>query len=606
MGKKSKEKMARLSFKQIVLIVAPLALLALYICSSFSIIISKLITTSSTNFVENQGEKVEYEVRMAFEPPALALNSLVENIRTTSPSQSEILGIVKSMGVQYPQCAAIYFSTATPLPEGGYLCMSDDWKAPAGWTQVTRPWFTGAVAAQGQMYAGEPYVNARFGSMCISFSRAVYDNRNQLIGVVGCDIPLSTLTDILGKISVSPNTKLYIVNEQGLFLTHEDESAIMKKSFFDGVELNTRVYNATTLLDGKQHGFINKGHFYSVRKLATSPWFVVMEGLVSDFNGQIQIWFNIIIIVSVFLILCCVALNAYLQGKTNAKEAKVGAQLISEVQNLVVASKENAATSQDQSAAVKEIVATMTDNNALSENISTKIKDVSAVAKKTSADVSDGVTYLEANVQKLHEIAEANTDTIDGIKALGEKIENIWDIVTLINSVADQAKIIAFNAELEASSAGEAGKNFHIVATEIRRLADGIIDGTKEIKERINEIQQSSDSLVLASESSTEKINEGVSGANALSERFESIKNASEATAESAGDITTIIQQQAVASEQILITLKQIAAGVDNFTVATENISNTSQTLKSIAEDLNKTVSDEANDSPKSKESQGA
>ena len=340
-------------------------------------------------------------------------------------------------------------------------------------------------------------------------------------------------------------------------------------------------------MDGIGEGFVEKGIFYTWRKIANAPWFIIMQGPTSDFTGSFSFWMKVIAAIVTALILGCVVLNAYLQEKTNRREAKVGEQLITEVQTLVVAAKENAATSQDQSAAVKEIVATMTDNNALSENISKKITDVSSVAQKTSSDVSDGVSYLAENVQKLREIADANTQTIEGIKALGGKIENIWDIVTLINSVADQAKIIAFNAELEASSAGEAGKNFHIVATEIRRLADGIIDGTKEIKERITEIQQSSDRLVLASESGTEKINEGVAGAASLSERFESIKNASEVTATSASDITTIIQQQSTASEQILITLKQIAAGVENFTAATENISTTSQNLKSIAEGLN-------------------
>ena len=210
------------------------------------------------------------------------------------------------------------------------------------------------------------------------------------------------------------------------------------------------------------------------------------------------------------------------------------------------------------------------------------------MAEKTSGDVADGVSHLELNVSQLREIAEANKTTIDGIKALGDKINNIWDIVTLINSVADQAKIIAFNAELEASSAGEAGKNFHIVATEIRRLADGIIDGTKEIKEKISEIQQSSDSLILASENGTVKIEEGCDTAKTLKERFDSIKNASEVTAESSGDITTIIQQQAAATEQILTTLKQIAAGVENFSSATESISTASQNLKVIAMEMNR------------------
>ena len=581
------KKLPRLSFKQLVLIVAPLAVLALYVCISFSAIITNMITTDTSRFVDSQGEKIEQEVTLTFQPPMLALNTLADIIEHDSPSRDSILNMVKTMGEQYPDCAAVYYSTATPLPEGGYLCMSDDWEAPAGWTQVTRPWFTGAVSANGGIFASEAYVNVRFGTMCISFSRAVYSRRGQLAGVVGCDIPLSTLSTIVSDVYISPATRTFILEESGLYLTHPEDSYIMKRSYFDDAAFNTRVHTAATYLDGRPHGFVEKNRFYSVRQLADTPWYVVMDGPVSDFTGAFRRYFNIIVAVVIVLILGCVALNTVLQARTNQKEEKVGEQLINEVQTLVVAAKENAATSQDQSAAVKEIVATMTDNNSLSESIAGKIKDVSGVAQKTSADVADGVAYLAENVQKLHEISAANAQTIDGIKALGGKIENIWDIVTLINSVADQAKIIAFNAELEASSAGEAGKNFHIVATEIRRLADGIIDGTKEIKERINEIQQSSDSLVLASESGTEKINEGVAGANALSERFESIKNASEVTAASAGDITTIIQQQAVASEQILTTLKQIAAGVENFTAATENISATSQNLKTIAEDLN-------------------
>ena len=228
----------------------------------------------------------------------------------------------------------------------------------------------------------------------------------------------------------------------------------------------------------------------------------------------------------------------------------------------------------------------MEDNTALSENISQKIKDVSSVAAKTNEDVREGVHYIKENVKQLQEIASTNMKTIAGIRELGDKIENIWDIVTLINSVADQAKIIAFNAELEASSAGESGKNFHIVATEIRRLADGIIDGTKEIKDKINEIQESSDSLILESENGTEKIQSGVENAKGLEDRFSSIKNASEITAQSADKITTIIQQQAIASEQILVTLRQISSGVENFTSATENISQASQNLKVIADEL--------------------
>ena len=163
----------------------------------------------------------------------------------------------------------------------------------------------------------------------------------------------------------------------------------------------------------------------------------------------------------------------------------------------------------------------------------------------------------------------------------------------MINNVADQAKIIAFNAELEASTAGEAGKSFRIVANEIRRLSDGIIDGTREIKEKINEIQHSSDSLILASESGTEKINAGYENARGLEAKFANIRSSAEITATSADGIAEIIRQQASASEQILIALKEISAGVENFTVATDNISLASENVRKISEDLNNASRDE-------------
>lgn len=272
-------------------------------------------------------------------------------------------------------------------------------------------------------------------------------------------------------------------------------------------------------------------------------------------------------------------------------EHRISDQLLGEVQNLAVAAKENSATSQDSAAAVKEIVATMEDTNKLSECISSKSKSVSSLAGNTSEWVVDGVVQIEQNVEQLKNIYSANLQTIDGIKNLNDRIESIWDIVSLINNVADQAKIIAFNAELEASTAGEAGKSFRIVANEIRRLSDGIIDGTREIKEKINEIQHSSDELIKVSQAGTEKINVGYATAQSLGEKFASIKDSAKQTAESAEDISDIINQQTAASGQILIALKEISGGIENFTVATDNISSASENVRKLSEELNKAAS---------------
>ena len=580
-----KKKKLSLSFSQILTIVMPLVIVAVYIGFSMSLIISGVLDKYVTSSAESANEKVEYEARMEFETASIALSTMADAVEGDM-DLPEISHILKAFAPHYPQCSSLYYATAASRREGGTIITHDDWKAPADFEHTARDWFTGAVAAKGVLCPGKPYIAQPGGNMCIAFAQAVYDSRKQLAGVVGVDLDLSCLSDMIGAISLSPNTKISIVDEQGRFLVHKDSSAILSRSYFEESKLDTRKYSKEAFFDGKAKAFVQGNNFFAVRHVGETPWFVIIEGPMSDFTGTVRLWFNIIILIVAVLIFGCLVFYGVIINKSAEKERKVSERLVAETQNLAVSSKETAATAQDQSAAVKEIVATMEDNTALSEDISKKIKDVSGVANKTSGDVAEGVSFLEANVRQLNEIAETNQNTINGIKALGDKINNIWDIVTLINSVADQAKIIAFNAELEASSAGEAGKNFHIVATEIRRLADGIIDGTKEIKERINEIQQSSDNLVLASESGTDKIKSGVEGAKNLEARFASIKNASEVTATSAGDITTIIQQQAMASEQILVTLRQIASGVENFTGATEHISKASQTLKEIASEL--------------------
>ncbi len=393
------------------------------------------------------------------------------------------------------------------------------------------------------------------------------------------------------EIEISKNTKLDLITADGLFLTNEDPSKVMTANWSD---YTSYTGDKAEWLNGETKNFFGKKNYYAVCKIGNAPWFIVVEGPISDFKGTLA---NVIIVFVILMFVFSISaslFNIRTLNKMRQGEQKLAEQLFEDAQSLVVSSKENAATAQDQSAAVKEIVATMEDNTALSEDISQKIKDVSGVAVKTNSIVAEGVSFIEANMQQLQEIADTNLSTINGIKDLGEKIENIWSIVSLINSVADQAKIIAFNAELEVNNTNSSGKNFHIVANEIRRLADGIIESTKEIKNRITEIQESSDDLILASENGTEKIQSGVENAKNLEKRFASIKNASEITADSAEKITTIIQKQTVASEQILITLKQIAAGVSNFSMATEYISRASENLKTVATELSE--SKEADD----------
>lgn len=264
-------------------------------------------------------------------------------------------------------------------------------------------------------------------------------------------------------------------------------------------------------------------------------------------------------------------------------QKSISTNLLAESTSLADATKESVANSQNQSAAVKEIVSTMQDSTELANNIGEKIKIVTGLAEQSRDAVISGNKALQNNVEELQNIKNTNMLTIDGIKELNTKINGIWDIISIINNVADKTKIIAFNAELEASNSGEAGKNFHVVATEIRRLSDNIIDSIKEIKEIITEIQKASDTLIQDSEKGTVQIDSGCESAKKLESEFESIMQSSITTADSSNQILSNVEQLTSASEQIFITLQEIAKGIESFSQNTSSIYASSENVKDIA-----------------------
>ena len=535
-------------------------------------------------------EKVSALTLEILKPATINLNNLAEFAGFIDDVNS-IDGITKAFANGTPGSKVFYFATEVPRQEPkGIFSYSGDWTPPDEWDPRTRSWYINAKnSPAGTLIFTDPYIDSADGEITATISLGSYTPEGHFIGVAGADFSLTRIADIIDNAEITKNSIVSIITSAGSYIATTDSTKTLDDNYFESAA--SYIPPKEEFLNGIEADVnFTKKNFYGVVQIAGTPWYVVLEGPLADYKGTLEMVINFALVVMLVFSFIASIGNLITVKNVRKNDREIGTRLFDETQNLVVASKETSATSQDQSAAVKEIVATMEDSNALSENISNKIKDVSKVAMKTSGDVADGVASIEKNVEQLHAIFDANQQTIEGMKILSEKIESIWDIVSLINNVADQAKIIAFNAELEATSAGEAGKSFRIVANEIRRLSDGIIDGTKEIKEKITEIQHSSDSLILASESGTEKINAGYDNAKDLGFKFASIKSSSEITATSAQDITEIIQQQAIASEQILIALKQISAGVESFTVATGNISNSAENLRELSEELNSSI----------------
>ncbi len=253
---------------------------------------------------------------------------------------------------------------------------------------------------------------------------------------------------------------------------------------------------------------------------------------------------------------------------------------------LSTAVEEQAATSTEQSAAVAEITSTMEEFSASSTQIADHANLVVDIASKTWENTKRGAGAVESVLMKMSDITNDSQKSIEEIVELGRKSREITKVMEIINAIADQTKLIAFNAALEASSAGEAGKRFGVVAVEIRRLADSVMESTGEIESKINEIQEAINRLVIASEKGAKGIQEGMEYSNQTAGVLGEIVDDAQATTDAAKQISLSTQQQKTASTQVVTALREIVSGAGQTSESIGRIHSISSELAGVSDNL--------------------
>jgi len=250
-----------------------------------------------------------------------------------------------------------------------------------------------------------------------------------------------------------------------------------------------------------------------------------------------------------------------------------------------------AAAVEQMSASVAEITSTMEELSASSTQIADHSRSVVDVANQTLDSSQRGMDAMQALRTRIAEIETDNQKSLSEILILGNKSKEISKVMDLINTVADQTKLIAFNAALEASSAGEAGRRFSVVAAEIRRLADSVTDSTREIETRVGEIQDAISRLIVTSEKGVASIAAGRDVSDQTSRVLENLVSAATRTSNAAQQISLSTQQQKTASSQVVVALREIAEAGAHNAHSLRDISTTSEELLAMSGALREMVS---------------
>ncbi len=272
------------------------------------------------------------------------------------------------------------------------------------------------------------------------------------------------------------------------------------------------------------------------------------------------------------------AINATaVQVSSAAQETQTTARQLAE------ASEHQAQEIAGASAAVNEMAVSI-------DQVSANAAESTAVAERSVSIATKGSDVVQATINGMDNIREQIQDTSKRIKRLGESSQEIGDIVSLINDIADQTNILSLNAAIQASMAGDAGRGFAVVADEVQRLAERSSAATKQIEALVKNIQSDTNEAVISMEQTTSEVVRGARLAQDAGVALEEIETVSRSLADLIQNISNAARQQASSAGHISNTMNVIQEITSQTSAGTMATADSIGNLADLANDMRASV----------------
>jgi twitching motility protein PilJ len=257
------------------------------------------------------------------------------------------------------------------------------------------------------------------------------------------------------------------------------------------------------------------------------------------------------------------------------------AQVTSSVNRTQATTRELAAASEQQAQKITSATSSITSISESMSQVSKNASDSADVARNSVNIAHNGGETVRKTIAGMESIREQIQETSKRIKRLGESSQEIGDIVNLITEISDQTNILALNAAIQASMAGEAGRGFAVVADEVQRLAERTGDATKQIEALVKTIQADTNEAVSSMEQSTSHVVEGANLAEDAGSALDKIETVSTNLAQRILQISNATQKHAKDSVEITNSMDDI----QQITIKTsENTAHTSESIGELSE----------------------
>ncbi|MDP1642299.1 MAG: methyl-accepting chemotaxis protein, partial [Phenylobacterium sp.] len=172
-------------------------------------------------------------------------------------------------------------------------------------------------------------------------------------------------------------------------------------------------------------------------------------------------------------------------------------------------SQEQAASVEEQLAAVQETAATVDEITHSGAQIGKRAQEVIASAQATAQTSNEGLRAVDETARAMDSIRDQAEAVAENIVALSEKTQAIGDIISTVNDISERSHLLALNAAIEAAAAGENGRSFSVVASEMKLLADQAKDATNQVRSILGDIQRGINSSVMLTEEAVKRVAAG-------------------------------------------------------------------------------------------------
>jgi methyl-accepting chemotaxis protein len=226
---------------------------------------------------------------------------------------------------------------------------------------------------------------------------------------------------------------------------------------------------------------------------------------------------------------------------------------------LEAAAAQQASGGRDQASAMNEITTTISELLITSRQIAESAQRVSKIAEDTADAAQTGDATIDQTRASIAAIRSQVDQIVQHMLALGEKSQQIGGVVDLVSELAEQTNILAINATIEASGAGEWGRRFAVVAEEIRKLADRTAGSAKEIRALIDDVRGAVNTTVMATEIGAKSVDAGSRQFDDATSSFRRIAQLVATTNDATREIELSTKQQTTAVEQVNVAASDTA-----------------------------------------------